>query len=205
MFLRFQELSRLFPPWTTSAWDYLNTFCLQLTSSEGAPWSQPPTHFTSLSPVIFSHRTQFFLPLNLSQSVITHWIVCLFMYCLPHQGAFGKQLGLCFSSLSRVPSSGAATDGMLHKYLLNEFALFYTLNVGSRRNAHLVRTHTPKRIKNNTPNLNFMKTRRLFLQTYKLFYLQSHVTKRKKKKKQKKYNRSLENVSRPCAEPRQYQ
>lgn len=45
-----------------------------------------------------------------------------------------------------------------------------------------------------------------FLQTYKLFYLQSHVTKKNNNKaKNKKYNRSLENISRPGVEPWQYQ
>ena len=59
---------------------------------------------------------------HLPQSVIRHSIMFLctvYPTWVPSESIW---VCICFSPLSRVPSSEAATKGMLHKYLLNELS-----------------------------------------------------------------------------------
>lgn len=74
------------------------------------------------------HRDQFFPPYHLPQSVITHLIVCLFT--ASPTGLLPERIwNSVLITEHRAPSSGAATDRMLHKYLLNKFTLFNFSNV----------------------------------------------------------------------------
>ena len=59
---------------------------------------------------------------HLPQSVIRHSIMFLCTVCPTWVPSESIWVCICFSSLSRVPSSEAATKGMLHKYLLNELS-----------------------------------------------------------------------------------
>lgn len=159
----FLRLTKLSLPWTMSAWGSLATLCLQLTSSEKTPWQHSSYSFSVSH--IFSHITQFFPPWHLPLSVITHLMVCWFIYCLPHCVASRKQLGLCLFLITkhRAPSSGAVAARMLHKYLLNEFTLSSSVPQKCVLAGWLLwwEHFHPKENRNNK-NLNFRKTQRLW-------------------------------------------
>ena len=92
---------------------------------------------------------------------------------------------ICLSSLSRVPSSEAATNGMLRKYLLNELSLLHLKCGFWQEGSSGEDTYTQKNKKQYPKSTFYENPKTLIYKHINYFIYKAMLQKKKKKKKEK--------------------